>query len=109
MGRSSADRLLHTKRLRTHVEDLTHPMVFCTAAPFTMLGRGCPHPSFHDSYSVAKHPIRNSPFTSDGDAHKACAIDPESLYLQDDWDALPRPCPLAGLYLFCPFFLALAR
>ena len=34
------------RRLRTHIPDITHPTLYSTDAPFTMLGMGCPHPSF---------------------------------------------------------------
>ena len=43
------------RRLRTHIPDITHPTLYSTNAPFTMLGMGCPHPSFHNSYPVATH------------------------------------------------------
>ena len=45
-----------TKALRTEVEDLTHPTIFTTAAPFTIMGRGCPHHPFHNFYSSADPP-----------------------------------------------------
>ena len=47
------------RRLRTHIPDITHPTLYTTNAPFTMLGLGCPHPSFHNSYPVASHDIPN--------------------------------------------------
>ena len=47
------------RRLRTHIPDITHPTLYSTDAPFTMLGMGCPHPSFHNSYPVATHDIPN--------------------------------------------------
>ena len=43
----------------------SQPTVFTTAAPFTMIGLGCPHPSVHNSYSIATHLIPNAPITSD--------------------------------------------
>ena len=49
------------RRLRTHIPDITHPTLYSTDAPFTMLGMGCPHPSFHNSYPVANHDIFNPP------------------------------------------------
>ena len=49
------------RRLRTHIPDITHPTLYSTNAPFTMLGMGCPHPSFHNSYPVATHDIPNPP------------------------------------------------
>ena len=49
------------RRLRTHIPDITHPTLYTTNAPFTMLGLGCPHPSFHNSYPVATHDIPNPP------------------------------------------------
>ena len=51
-----------SKSLRTHPEDIT---VFTTAAPFTMIGMVCPHPSLHNSYSISHHPIPNTPISSD--------------------------------------------
>ena len=30
------------RRLRTHIPDFTHPTLYTTNAPFTMLGLGCP-------------------------------------------------------------------
>ena len=52
-------------RLRTHIPDITHPTLYTTNAPFTMLGMGCPHPSFHNSYSVATHDIPNPPIVTE--------------------------------------------
>ena len=49
-----------SKSLCTHLEDTTKPTVFTTAAPFTMMEMGCPQPSFHNSYSIATHPIPSS-------------------------------------------------
>ena len=57
-----------TKSLRTHVEDITQPTIFTTAALFTMLETGCPQPSF-SSYSIATHPIPNAPILSDEGLH----------------------------------------
>ena len=60
------------RRLRTHIPDITHPTLYSTDAPFTMLGMGCPHPSFHNSYPVANHDIPNPPIVTEehiGGAH----------------------------------------
>ena len=54
-----------SKSLRTHLEDITQPTVSTTAAPFTMIGTGCPHPSLHNSYSISHHPIPTAPISSD--------------------------------------------
>ena len=53
------------RRLRTHIPDITHPTLYSTDAPFTMLGMGCPHPSFHNSYPVATHDIPNPPIVTE--------------------------------------------
>ena len=53
------------RRLRTHIPDITHPTLYSTDAPFTMLGMGCPHPSFHNSYPVANHDIPNPPIVTE--------------------------------------------
>ena len=53
------------RRLRTHIPDITHPTLYSTNAPITMLGMGCPHPSFHNSYPVATHDIPNPPIVSE--------------------------------------------
>ena len=53
------------RRLRTHIPDITHPTLYTTNAPFTMLGMGCPHPSFHNSYPVATHNIPNPPIVTE--------------------------------------------
>ena len=53
------------RRLRTHIPDITHPTLYGTNAPFTMLGMGCPHPSFHNSYPVATHDIPNPPIVTE--------------------------------------------
>ena len=52
-------------RLRTHIPDITHPTLYSTGAPFTMLGMGCPHPSFHNSYPVANNDIPNPPIVNE--------------------------------------------
>ena len=52
------------RRLRTHIPHITHPILYSTDAPFTMLGMGCPHPSFHNSYPVATHDIPNPPIVT---------------------------------------------
>ena len=44
-----------SKSLCTHLDDITQPSIFTTAAHFTMIGMGCPHPSIHNSYSIATH------------------------------------------------------
>ena len=49
------------RRLRTHIPDITHPTLYTTNTPFTMLGMGCPHPSFHNCYPVANHDIPHPP------------------------------------------------
>ena len=70
------------RSLCTHNEDITHPTVFTTAVPFTMLRMGCPQPSFRNSYSIATHPIPNAPITTDegfmavGYCHYFLAISP---------------------------------
>ena len=51
--------------LRTHLLDIIGPTVFTIAALFTMIGMGCLQPSFHNSHSIATHPIPNAPITSD--------------------------------------------
>ena len=53
------------RRLRTHFPDITHPTLYSTNAPFTMLRMGCPHPSFHNSYPVATHDIPNPPIVTE--------------------------------------------
>ena len=53
------------RRLRTHIPDITHPTLYTSNAPFTMLGMGCSHPSFHNSYPVATHDIPNSPIVTE--------------------------------------------
>ena len=53
------------RRLRTHIPDITHPTLYSTDAPFTMLGMGCPHLSFHNSYPVANHDIPNPPIVTE--------------------------------------------
>ena len=53
------------RRLRTHIPDITHPTLYSTNAPFTMLGMGCHHPSFHNSYPVATHDILNPPIVTE--------------------------------------------
>ena len=53
------------RRLRTHIPDITYPTLYSTDAPFTMLGMGCPHPSFHNSYPVANHDIPNPPIVTE--------------------------------------------
>ena len=64
MGCSSS-QFSTNRRLRTHIPDITHPTLYSTDAPFTMLGMGCPHPSFHNSYPVANHDIPNPPIVSE--------------------------------------------
>ena len=53
------------RRLRTHIPDITHPTLYTTNAPFTMLGMGCPHPSFHNSYPVTTNDIPNPPIVTE--------------------------------------------
>ena len=53
------------RRLRTHIPDITQPTLYSTDAPFTMLGMGCPHPSFHNSYPVANLDIPNPPIVTE--------------------------------------------
>ena len=53
------------RRLRTHIPVITHPTLYSTDAPFTMLGMGCPHHSFHNSYPVAAHDIPNPPIVTE--------------------------------------------
>ena len=53
------------RRLRTHIPDITHPTLYSTNAPLTMLGMGCPHPSFHKSYPVATHDIPKPPIVTE--------------------------------------------
>ena len=48
-----------------HIPDITHPTLYSTDAPFTMLGMGCPHPSFHNSYPVANHDIPDPPIVTE--------------------------------------------
>ena len=53
------------RRLRNHIPDITHPTLYTTNASFTMLGMGCPHPSFHNSYPVATHDIPDPPIVTE--------------------------------------------
>ena len=53
------------RHLRTHIPDITHPTLYTTNAPFTWLGMGCPHPSFHNSYPLATHDIPNPPIVTE--------------------------------------------
>ena len=48
-----------------HIPDITHPTLYSTNAPFTMLSMGCPHPSLHNSYPVATHDIPNPPIVTE--------------------------------------------
>ena len=47
-----------SKSLHTHLEDITQPTASTNAAPFTVIGMGCP---FHNFYSIATHPIPTAP------------------------------------------------
>ena len=81
------------RRLRTHIPDITHTTLYTTNTPFTMLGMGCPHPSFHNSYPVATHNIPNPPIvTEEGFAERATAsMTTSSLRIcGPDWRSSPR-------------------
>ena len=69
--------------------------LYSTNAPFTMLGMGCPHPSFHTSYPVATHDIPNPPIvTEEGFAAAG--------YRQ--YDCTLRERPLSGRLNICVNF-----
>ena len=76
------------RRLRTHIPDITHPTLYSTDAPFTMLGMGCPHPSFHNSYPVANHDIPNPPIVTEEGFAAAGYRQYDRIIPQDLWARL---------------------
>ena len=84
------------RRLRTHIPDITHPTLYTTNAPFTMLGMGCPHPSFHNSYPVATHDIPNPPIVTQEGFAAAGYRQYDHIIPEDLW---ARPAELATVKL----------
>ena len=81
------------RRLRTHIPHITHPTLYTTNAPFTMLGLGCPHPSFHNSYPVATHDIPNPPMSRRRALLRRAAASMTTSSLRicgPDWRSSPR-------------------
>ena len=76
------------RRLRTHIPDITHPTLYTTNAPFTMLGMGCPQPSFHNSYPVATHDIPNPPIVTEVGFAAAGYRQYDSIIPEDLWARL---------------------
>ena len=79
------------RRLRTHIPDITHPTLYSTDAPFTMLGMGCLHSSFHNSYPVAAHDIPNPPIVTEEGFAAAGYRQYDRIIPEDLWARLVEP------------------